>query len=265
MTSLETGSLPWTHALVIAPYQTRIGIRTNSEHLLNTARSFLLPGWSEQAGDEADYVWSIFQDSQHCSLLYGERLVSQRLDIWNEFRRYFHLYVGATARNRTFLHAGVVGLDNLAVILPGSSSSGKSTLTKALLELGGVFYSDDLAALDESGLVHAYPKPLSIRTPNGPRLTMPQDLGWSLDLPPLKVGMVAHLSFSSQIADPSWRTLSPAQACAQMIANCLSFRTETARDLACFKLLASQAIHLLGVRGEAAPAAALLESLLKGR
>lgn len=50
-----------------------------------------------------------------------------------------------------FVHAGVVAFGDNAVVLPGRSQAGKSTLVLALLAQGGRYLSDELLAFDPAG------------------------------------------------------------------------------------------------------------------
>ncbi len=76
--------------------------------------------------------------------------------------------------NRFFLHAGAVEVDGQAILLPGQSLSGKSTLVRALQAAGANVYSDEFAVLDSKGRLHAYPRPLSLRVGAGkPRERIP--------------------------------------------------------------------------------------------
>lgn len=63
-----------------------------------------------------------------------------------------------------FLHAGAVTLGGRAVLFPGSTHSGKSTLTKAFLDAGARYLSDDCAVIGKDGRVHPYPVRLKLRT-----------------------------------------------------------------------------------------------------
>jgi hypothetical protein len=65
------------------------------------------------------------------------------------------------------LHAGVVAFGGRAVLLPGASGTGKTTLVTALLESGAAYYSDELAFLDDEGRVHPYPRHLVVRDSQG--------------------------------------------------------------------------------------------------
>ena len=62
-----------------------------------------------------------------------------------------------------FVHAGVVAVNGSALLMPGRSHSGKSTLVAALLRMGAAFLSDEYAVIDERGTILPFPTALSIR------------------------------------------------------------------------------------------------------
>lgn len=63
------------------------------------------------------------------------------------------------------LHAAVVMKGSEVILLAGPSKTGKTTLTLSFLERGWTYMSDDLAPIDPAtGLVGAFPKPVSVRT-----------------------------------------------------------------------------------------------------
>jgi HprK-related kinase A len=69
---------------------------------------------------------------------------------------------------RTFthliLHAAVVAKDGRAVIVPGQSGQGKSTLCAALVARGWRHVSDEFALLDPASLdITAHPRPISLK------------------------------------------------------------------------------------------------------
>ncbi len=74
------------------------------------------------------------------------------------------LWAAENARGLVVLHAGVVTVAGRAIVLPGRSFAGKSTLVAALLHLGALYYSDEYAPIDASGYVHAYPRGISLRS-----------------------------------------------------------------------------------------------------
>lgn len=71
--------------------------------------------------------------------------------------------VAEFAESKVFLHAGAVGWKGSAIIIPGKSFSGKTTLVSELIRQGAEYYSDEYAVLDEDGFLHPYPKMLSMR------------------------------------------------------------------------------------------------------
>ncbi len=75
------------------------------------------------------------------------------------------LEIAQRAPRLTFIHAGVVAVNDRAILLPGPSFAGKTTLVAALIANGASYLSDEFAPLDDHGLVHPYPRLLSLRPP----------------------------------------------------------------------------------------------------
>ena len=103
-------------------------------------------------------------------------------------------------RMKTFraVHAGAVQIDGRALLLPGSSHAGKSSLVAELLRRGASCFSDEYALLDNEGRVHAYPRPLLLR--NGrPRqsLFLPEDLGSTFAVGAAHVRWILALDYVS--------------------------------------------------------------------
>lgn len=74
-------------------------------------------------------------------------------------------HVANNCPDRVFVHAGVVGWKGRALVLPGTSFAGKTTLTAALVRTGATYFSDEFAVVDEAGWVHPYARDLQIREP----------------------------------------------------------------------------------------------------
>ena len=81
------------------------------------------------------------------------------------------VYVANCAPDRVFVHAGVVGWKGHALVLPGTSFTGKTTLVAELVRAGATYYSDEYAVLDEDGRVHPYARDLQMRQPGNPEQT----------------------------------------------------------------------------------------------
>jgi hypothetical protein len=61
------------------------------------------------------------------------------------------------------VHAGAVLWGERALLLPGVTHAGKSTLVAELLRRGATYFSDEYALIDSAGRVHPYPRPLLLR------------------------------------------------------------------------------------------------------
>jgi hypothetical protein len=162
-------------------------------------------------------------------------------------------YIADRAPRRTFVHAGVVGWNGQAIVIPGRSFSGKSSLVKALVEAGATYYSDEFAVLDERGRVHPYPLPLVIRPGLDGTPTMkyrPEELGGVAGVRPLPVGLVLVTRYVSGTGFRP-RPLSVGRAVLELLAHTLPARRRPERVLDVLSRVVSQASVLRGTRGEA--------------
>lgn len=190
------------------------------------------------------------------NLLYANALrVARSLDLGeviDAFEANVHLHIAEAAPRRRFVHAGVVGWRGEAILIPGRSHSGKSTLVAALVAAGATYYSDEYAVLDERGRVHPYPKPLSLRANPGGKATWHpvETLGWSAGSTPLPIGLVVVSQYK---AGAVWRPrrLSTGHRVLALLANTVSACRQPAVALATLQRVAANAVILKGGRGEA--------------
>ena len=84
-----------------------------------------------------------------------ERTLSRRraalTDAGRALAAHAELFVAERAPDHLFVHAGVVGWEGRAIVMPGASFAGKTTLVQAWLEAGATYYSDEFAVLDRAG------------------------------------------------------------------------------------------------------------------
>lgn len=159
------------------------------------------------------------------------------------------------ARRWTFVHAGVVGWHGVAIVIPGVSRSGKSTLVKALVEAGATYYSDEYAAFDSRGRVFPFAQPLMARLENGDRERLSvSDLGGVVGTAPLPVGLVVSTRFQPESA---WNpvNLSPGDAVLAMMANTVRAQADPARSLRVLSRVAERADAIASDRGDVATVA----------
>lgn len=145
-------------------------------------RWILPPRWEERDASDASLVVEVERAGEQWRVedsITGEGHsfpVAVEAQQWVERRLREHLT--CVAPDHVFFHAGVVEIDGGAVIIPGHSFTGKSTLVRALIEAGCGYVSDEYAVVGADGLIHPYPRHLSMRTPGGERRHVaPEALG----------------------------------------------------------------------------------------
>jgi hypothetical protein len=97
------------------------------------------------------------------------------------------------------VHAGAVRWRERALLLPGRTHSGKSSLVIELLRQGAGYLSDEYALIDNEGLVHAYPRPLLVRTRLAHQTpVLPEIYGKPAARSALPVGWIVASQYSSE-------------------------------------------------------------------
>jgi hypothetical protein len=147
------------------------------------------------------------------------------------------------------VHAGAVGIDGRALVLPGASCAGKSTLVDALLRAGATYLSDEVAAIDETLAVHAFPRPIRLRA------------GRSFDAARVE----SELSLAAVIFCPfgggaAWfpRPIGRGEALLQLLHYSFSAKVRPTEALTIFGELCRRVPVLSASRGDAAHTAELL-------
>lgn len=179
------------------------------------------------------------------------------LAIWM-LRTQLRRFVGYHSTDLIFVHAGVVAYRGVAILVPGHSFAGKSTLVEALVRAGADFYSDEYAMLDKDGRVAHYLEPLSIRGPQGQEEI---ELGSAAVQRPAPVGLVVMTVYKP---GSSWspRRLTTGEGVVAMMEHAVPARDRPAETLAALRVALADAEILQGERGEADETArALLDTV----
>ena len=260
----EIGRHVWNESLCFTSYGVRAGIRVNRKGMLDQILPYLPPGWKESRSQNVDRLYSFViggearggKRGRH-NLVYADETRIARTPKLHQaidaFESDLQLFVAETAPRRVFVHAGVVGLRGRAIVIPGRSFSGKTSLVAALVKAGATYYSDEYAVLDERGRVHHYARPLSIRE-NGhlekPKKYRVESLGGTSGVKPLPVGMVVVSKYQ---AGARWRPrrLSEGEGALELMANTVSARRQPEAMLEAIRGVVSLAPVLKGARGEA--------------
>jgi hypothetical protein len=166
--------------------------------------------------------------------------------------------VAENAKSSVFVHAGVVAWKNHALILPGFSRAGKSTLVWELVQAGAVYYSDEYAVFDKHGSVHPFALPIGLRIDQGERqMIIPDHVGSA----PL---MPTYIAFVRYRPDAMWhpRLLGKAEAMLQLMRHCIAIRGNSTLVLPVVKEVSFQARSFVGTRGDPAPFLAWANTLV---
>src|SRR6266567_2366052 len=255
--------LGWAAGFSIKTYGLRIGIRANDSAALDRVRAHLPQDWRTISSPVVDRLYSIVvaRNGSHgnvrrFNLLYGDHVRLARSvdtdEVFDTFESDLRLVVAEYARRRVFVHAGVVGWQGRAIVIPGRSFSGKSTLVAELVRAGACYYSDEFAVFDSRGRVHPFPKPLEIRDSGEYKQTKfgVEDFGGRTGTKPIPVGLVLATEFKS---GARWRPrqLSDGKAVLALLSNTVSARRQPEKSLATLQKVVAEAKTLKGLRGEA--------------
>jgi hypothetical protein len=263
--------LGWAEGLAFDAFGVRVGVRVNVSGMLARLLPLLPPGWKKSRRLVTQRLYSLMVAEsgervgmRRLHLLYADSARVARdaaLDqVLEAFEADLHLHTAEASLDVTFLHAGVVGWEGRAIVVPGRSFSGKTTLVREMLRLGATYYSDEFAVVDNSGLVHPFARPLGIREKSSDAQTRytAERLGATVGMGPLPVGMAV---ISEYQMGARWRPvpLSQGQGALELLANSVAVRREPRQTLIRVHELARQAVFVRGRRGEAREAA---ESIL---
>jgi hypothetical protein len=255
--------LGWAEGMSFTSYGVRVGVRVNDPAILDEVITRLPPGTKPASFTVVDHLYSIIGSTPQP----GSKVRRLNLGYWNllrfararefdvvldAFEAHLQLTVAEHAPRRIFVHAGVVGWKDRAILIPGLSHSGKSTLVDQLIRAGATYYSDEYAVLDSGGRVHPYPRALGMRLPGSDQSqkVRAEDIGATVGVKPLRVGLVVSTSFKD---GARWRPreVTRGKGVLELMSNTVAARSQPARALTVLPAALKSARILKGVRGEA--------------
>jgi hypothetical protein len=246
-------------------------VRVSEASALDAVAARLPAGWRPRSAPLVDHLVSYVVGGEsgrvrRLHLLYadGRRLVrtAEAGEALAVLENHLTQAVAEMAPRRLFVHAGVVGWNGKAIVVPGPSHAGKSTLVAALLAAGATYYSDEYAVFDPQGRVHPFPRPLQLR--DGREVVTraePERLGGVRGSGPLPVALVAVARYD---AASRWRParLTRGRALLELLSHTIVARTHPASAMATLSEVVARAPSFKGRRGEAGETAAwLLEAV----
>lgn len=161
------------------------------------------------------------------------------------------------------VHAGALLIDGKALLLPGSSHAGKSSLVAELLRRGASHFSDEYALIDGQGLTHSYPRPLLLRNGSPTQsLVLPEELNAHFANQPAPVGWILALDY---VPGGQWKIheLSQGEGVMLLLRNTPHEMAKSPEMVDFFLRVADKALCFEGERGEAAEAATRVLDLIR--
>jgi hypothetical protein len=266
--------LGWAVGFSLKTYGLRVGIRANDAAGLERVCAHLPHGWEASTVSKVDRLYSIIIGRQArqpnlrpFNLLYGDHVrLARSTDVDQLFQTFesdLRLVVAEFAPRHVFVHAGVVGWKGKAILIPGRSFSGKSTLVTELVKAGASYYSDEFAVLDSRGRVHPFRKPIELREKKTYRQSKLDlvELGGKEGNRALPVGLVLMTKYKE---GARWRPrrLTAGEGVLALLENTVSARRAPAKALSALQQASARASIFRGTRGEAREIATALLDLI---
>ena len=245
-------------------YGVTFEVRVDDPRLGAAVRTRFPPGW-RATRRPASVLLTLVHDARppRVSVRMEGRLLArglthaQALDV---LESELQLAIARLARPEVFVHAGVVAVDGRAILVPGRSGAGKTTLVRALVAAGAAYYSDEYAVLDAEGRVHPYARRPSVRVRAGgkERHPVPRARGRR----PVPVGLVVETRYRPEAP---WAPvpLSGGERVLALLANTVPARDRPAEVLAVLARASEHAVGIRSDRGAAGRTAAALIALAR--
>ena len=170
--------------------------------------------------------------------------------------------IGRLTPRFAWLHAGVVAVGGRALVLPGRSGTGKTTLVEALVGAGAQYGSDEFAIVDDAGRVYPYPRALGRKSPDHHTTWIRASHIGATTMEPARPAAAVVFTAFEPGAELRPTLLTPASAALRLIGSALAARGLPDTTLRSVRALLSGATAFASTRGEAADAALHLLDLV---
>jgi hypothetical protein len=252
-------------SIVVEAYGARLAVSAPDREILDRLLEGLPVGWSacrDVEPQDVEWRFAVTRSDDGYRVRDGDGVETETGDLdlaVGLMRMQLRRFVGYHAKDLVFVHAGVVAHAGRAIVIPGHSFSGKSTLVAALVRAGADYYSDEYAVIGEDGLVRPYHEPLALRGAvgmNRETLTA-EELGGEAGERPAPIGLVAVATY---VPGATWapREISPAQGVLALLEHAIPVQDRPEQTLGVLRRALGGTIVLAGERGEAAETAQIL-------
>lgn len=166
-------------------------------------------------------------------------------DTWDAVESTLALFAAERLAHEIAVHAAVFIWEGRAIVVPGTSHAGKSTLAAAAHQAGAIVASDEYALIDPTtGYVRGWNRPLRLRTALGI-----QKRHIAQDIEPIPVALVVAVRYSAE--EPAVRTMTQAEMALELLANIVCAQSQPTAAMRAATVVARSARGVVGTRGEA--------------
>lgn len=256
----------------------RLGVRSNNLSLFKEVKENLaeiLPVSQDEItdgkvehwisivkGEENKKEFTVYKDEEFTARNFSKEI------IYDLIVSKIRATVAEFASDYVFLHAGAVSCEGKAIIIPGKSRMGKTTLVTELIKRGCEYLSDEFAVIDKKGLVHPFAKKLSVRGIIDEHRQIDVDIeryGAVAGKKPVPIGfvLVAEYKLSKRKIKPAIKINTSGAGVMSAVSNSISVRRNPKFVLEVLSNVVNQAVVLEASRGEAAEFAEFLLNFLR--
>jgi hypothetical protein len=248
--------------LAFETFGVRVGLAVRPPRLFDRVLAVLPPGSRPCPSTRLDATFGLCRDAAGTYELRRDGApLAGNLELelaLNVLEREVQALVALGAPDHVFVHAGAVAHRGAAIVIPGASLAGKTTLVAALVRAGAEYYSDECAPLDNDGLVHPYARPLSLRNELYVQVDHDVDLfGGTAGEEPVRVGAVIVTRYEEG-AEWRPRRLTAGEATLALLSHTMVARSRPAQALRAIGRSIESASAVESPRGNADAVAPLL-------
>jgi hypothetical protein len=251
----------------IHAFDSSIRVECATSEIRDTLDRYLFPPLlhSESAPSSPDIHLAVDQGAEGFRVLLNNRIVATAATLHDAAVAGVKALDDAVVhRMKTFraVHAGAVLIEGRALLLPGSTHAGKSSLVAELLRRGASYLSDEYAIIDSQGQTHPYPRPLLLRSGHPwQSLVLPEELNASFAVQPAPVGWILAIDY---VPGGAWKIneMSQGEAVMLLLRNTPHEMAQSPGMVDFFFRVAGSADCCEGTRGDAVEAASHVLNLI---
>jgi hypothetical protein len=255
------------HGFGISAFGWRVAILADCESTRAILDRYLFPWLPRSAAEpaDADAVFRVLPAGEGFQVRAEDKAVAHSATLETLIPQLQSLLDDGLVRRLTgvvAVHAGAVALGGSAVLLPGPSHAGKSTLVAELVRRGCVYFSDEYALIDDLGLAHPYPRALMLRNGQAQsRPVLPSEWKATVGCAPAPVKLVLAVQHAP---GSSWniRRVPQSEMLLMLLKNTPHSISDSTNLTSALLRTSGAAACFAGTRGEAADAASRILALL---